>query len=328
MIRKAYFNKHFVFGSLFLIIIVASIYAYFRYNNLYPSTNNAYINAKLVNVAPKVTGYLQTLTVTNNQRVHKGDMLFTIEPTDYNFAVQEQQKSYDSQLTQSIAAKKQVDIQQQQMIKDQEQYALILDTAERYKKLYKANTISTQNYKTAMTNLASIKTQLAIDNKKLQQMQDIYKITLAKKDQSKIAVDNAKSNLDYTHYMAPVDGYITNLNALNTGEFINAGQQLFAIVDDNDWWVDANFKETQLQRIKVGQMATVTLDMYPTHTFTGTVQSISYASGNTFSLLPAQNATGNWVKVTQRFTIHIKIKNDGNYPLRVGASANVKITTV
>ena len=106
-----------------------------------------------------------------------------------------------------------------------------------------------------------------------------------------------------------------------------AGQKLFGLVDDTTWWIDANMKETQLRRIKPLQGATVTLDMYD-HQYVGNVQSISYASGSTFSLLPSENASGNWVKVIQYFTVRIHVKNDPTYPLRVGASAHVVINTL
>jgi membrane fusion protein (multidrug efflux system) len=110
---------------------------------------------------------------------------------------------------------------------------------------------------------------------------------------------------------------------------VQAGTPAFAIVEDGDWWVDANFKETDLGRIKPGQKATIHLDMYPGLTLEGAVESISAGSGATFSVLPPENATGNWVKVTQRFPIRIKITSAPNpdKPLRMGSSASVTIDT-
>ena len=113
---------------------------------------------------------------------------------------------------------------------------------------------------------------------------------------------------------------------LADGQLVQAGQNVFGLIDDASWWVDANFKETQLERIKVGQIVKAKLDIYD-HVYSGVVESISRASGNTFSILPAQNATGNWVKVTQRFAVVVKIKDDPDFPLRVGASVNVTIDT-
>ena len=115
---------------------------------------------------------------------------------------------------------------------------------------------------------------------------------------------------------------------LETGELVAQGQKLFGQVDTHTWWIDANFNETKLERIKPGQAVKVRLDMYDHHDYKGVVQSISFASGNTFSLLPPENATGNWVKVTQRFPIMIAIEDDKDFPLRVGASAKVTVDTL
>jgi membrane fusion protein (multidrug efflux system) len=321
-------HKHAIIGLLIVAGTVASIYFYFRYERLHPNTDNAYVNAKLVNVAPKVTGYLQTLNIKNNQIVHKGDVLFTINPIDYKLTVTQAEKTYNSQMEQVNAVKSQIDIQRGQNAKDKANYALALETANRYKKLYQANTVSTQNYQNTMNNLDNAKTQLEIDTSKLQQLYDVYRLAIAKRDQSKASLDSAVSNLDYTKYIAQMDGYITNLNTLMPGEFLSAGQQMFGIVNNDSWWIDANFKETQLERLKPGQKVKIQLDMYDDYTYSGVVQSISYASGTTFSLLPAQNATGNWVKVTQRFTVRIKVENNDKYPLRVGASAKVEVNTL
>lgn len=321
-------HKHAIIGLLIIAGTICSIYFYFRYEKLHPSTDNAYVAANMVNVAPKVNGYLQTLAVKNNQFIRKGDVLFTINPVDYKLSVTGAEQAYNSQAEQVNATKSQINIQRGQNTKDKVSYDFALQTANRYKKLHEANVLSTQNYQNAMTNLDAAKTQLDIDTRKLQQLDDVYRMTVAKRDQAKATLDSATSNLDYTKYVAPMDGYITNLNALMPGEFLNAGQQMFGIVSNDNWWIDANFKETQLERIKPGQNVKIKLDMYEEHTYTGTVQSLSYASGTTFSLLPAQNATGNWVKVTQRFTVRIKIQNDPKYPLRVGSSAKVEINTI
>jgi membrane fusion protein, multidrug efflux system len=149
---------------------------------------------------------------------------------------------------------------------------------------------------------------------------------------AKAAYDAASLDLKHTQIVAPADGYIADFN-LRPGTMIARGQDLFALIEQNEWWLDANFKETDLKRIRGGQPATFELDMYPDHTFHGTVDSISRGSGATFSLLPPENATGNWVKVTQRFTARVRVKNSPpEYPLRVGAlrvgaSASVTIDT-
>ena len=140
-------------------------------------------------------------------------------------------------------------------------------------------------------------------------------------------VDQAKLNLSDTEVRAPVDGVVAELE-LRPGSTVKAGVVLFALVDEQHWWVDANFKETALLRIQPGQPATVRVDMYPGKEFAGVVDSVSPASGAAFSLLPPENATGNWVKVTQRFPVKVLLKDlRPQYPLRIGASSSVTIDT-
>lgn len=320
-------NKHAIIGVSMVVVVMAGIYGYFKYAQYYPSTDDAYVNSNLVNVAPKIAGYLSEINITNNQLVHKGDVLFKLNPVDYDLSYDQAAKNYTSYDSQVAMAKQQLEVQKGVIATDKANYNLALQTANRYATLYKANTIAKQAYQNAMTDLANAKTKIDIDQQKLAQYQNMVQYTEAKKDQAKSSQDAAKTNLGYTSYTAPVDGYISNLGSLSSGEFISAGQQIFGIVDDSQWWIDANFKETQLNRIKPGQKVEVELDMYD-HKYQGVVKSISYASGNTFSLLPPQNATGNWVKVTQRFTVRIELKDDAKFPLRVGASANVKINTL
>ena len=127
---------------------------------------------------------------------------------------------------------------------------------------------------------------------------------------------------------APASGWISKMS-LRPGGIVQAGTPTLAMVEDSSWWVDANFRETDLGRIKPGQPATIKLDMYPGVTLEGVVESISAGSGASFSVLTPENATGNWVKVTQRFPIRIKITSapDPDRPLRLGATATVKIDT-
>ncbi|MCE2706152.1 MAG: HlyD family secretion protein [Proteobacteria bacterium] len=320
-------NKRLFIGIGIIIVAIIGVYAYFKYDELYPSTDDAYVGSSLVNVAPKVNGYLTEIHIKNDQAVHKGELLFTINPIDYQISYEQADKNYKSQLDMTQVAKQQISVQKGQIDKDNQQMKFLQQRAQRYTTLYKANTISQQDYQNAITDFSNMKSQLNMDNDKYQQFVHGYQYSIAKQEAAKAQLDMAKSNLNYTKYYSPVDGYITNMNSLTSGEFVNASQQLFGIVDSKSWWVDANFKETQLERLKIGQKVSVTLDMYD-HKYNGTIQSISYASGNTFSLLPAQNATGNWVKVTQRFAVRIKIENDKQFPLRVGSSAKVTINTL
>lgn len=320
--------KRLLIGGAIILIAGLAVYGYFKYDEFYPSTDDAYVGANLVNVASKVNGYLETVNIKDNQLVHKGDVLFTIESKDYALAYEQAYQNYLSQVSQTKATFNQLEIQKNATAKDKSQHKFLLERKNRYTDLYKADTISKQSYQDATTQEFNARTQVDTDDKKYKQLLEVYKLTQAKESQALAALKSAKNNLDNTQYKSPVDGYITNLGSLTVGEFIASGIPLFGIVDKNEYWINANFKETELSRIRPNQVADITLDMYA-HDLQGVVQSVSYASGNTFSLLPAQNATGNWVKVTQRFLVRIKVTSPNNesYPLRVGASAKVVINT-
>ena len=151
------------------------------------------------------------------------------------------------------------------------------------------------------------------------------KIATAKVEQANTHIALAKLNLAYTKITAPTNGWITNLT-LREGNVVATNQPLFALISDEEFWIDANFKETELLGIKPGQTAIIATDLYPGHSFNGIVESISGGTGAAFSLLPPQNATGNWVKVTQRIPVRVRIlNNDTKFPLRIGISAKVTI---
>lgn len=139
------------------------------------------------------------------------------------------------------------------------------------------------------------------------------------------ALATARTNLARTSVLAPVDGWVANI-ALREGSVVTAYAPLFSVIDDSQWWIEANFNETDLPRIAAGQPARFSVDILPDATLSGEVASIGYGSGATFALLPAENASGNGVKVTQRFTVRIAL-DPSDEPLRVGASASVTVDT-
>jgi membrane fusion protein (multidrug efflux system) len=139
------------------------------------------------------------------------------------------------------------------------------------------------------------------------------------------AIDQAKLDLEHTHVVAVDDGQISNLS-LTAGSLIGVGTPLFALIADNSFYIDANYKETELVGIHPGQPVDIQIDMYPGQQFKGTVESLSGGTGTAFSLLPPQNATGNWVKIAQRIPVRIKFApTDAEHPLRIGATATVSV---
>jgi membrane fusion protein (multidrug efflux system) len=274
MTEQAASNKKKIKVIVSLVLVVAisiTVFCYWRYSQIHPSTDDAYLQANVINIVPQVAGKITELAVNNNQQIKKDQLLFVIDPEPYQLAVN----------------------------KAQAQLVLAQKNAERILSLANAGRAPKAEGDEASAKLAVAKAELA----------------------------EAELHLRYTRVTAPADGVIANLS-LRQGSLVDTQNALFALIETENCWVDANYKENQLTRIRPGQTAEVKIDMYPDLALRGEVESISHGSGAAFSLLPAENATGNWVKVTQRFTVRVKLKPcDARYPLRVGASTIVTIDT-
>lgn len=247
------------------------------------STDDAYINAHTVRIAPRVTGKVVKIHIKNNQFVQKGQPLFDLDPEPYQIAVD----AARAQLALSEAELSNANMNEKRTLTLVEKHYVSPQGGD--------NVIAT------------------------------YKIAMAKVEANKAALRQANLNLEYTHVTAPTSGWVANVT-LRVGDLVSPNQPLFALISDEEFWADANFKETEMEHIKPGQTATIVTDLYPGHSFHGVVESISGGAGAAFSLLPPQNATGNWVKVTQRIPVRIAITDpDTNYPLRIGVSAHVTV---
>lgn len=319
---------------LWLIVIVAIVTAiilYWRHAEMYPSTDDAYVQANIVHIAPEVSGPVDQIYVKNYQNVKQGELLFTIDPRPFQIAVENAKAKLQLAQQQMSADQATVDQAESSIQANESQLVLAEQNANRMLKLVKDGQISQQEgdkirnaLKVARANLASSKQQLKQAQATLgQDGPNNANVQAAKAD-----LASAELNLSYTKIYAPESGQLVDFE-LRPGNMLTANQQVFNIVEKNSWWVATNFKETQLERIKPGQTANVVLDMYPDHTFKGTVLELSPGSGSAFSILPPENASGNWVKVTQRFPVRVEISEPEHtdFPLRVGASATVTIDT-
>jgi len=248
-------------GLVATLAAIAAGYAYWQHSVLHPSTDNAYIQANIVPIAPLASGLVTEVNAKEFTTVKTGDVLVRLDPAPFEAAL----KAAEAKLT----------LAQQQATGPAAQSPAA-----------KANV-----------------------------------------DQAQAGVDEARLELDHATIKAPVDGIIGKVR-VRPGSIAKAGMSLFPLIDTSKWWVDANFKETDLSRIAAGQKATVTIDLYPSHEFNGEVEAVSPASGASFSLLPAENSTGNWVKTTQRFPVRIGLTPKAGDPeLRIGASAAVTVDT-
>ncbi len=323
--KKISQHKHLIIGIILIIFLLSVILHYRWRNEVYPSTEDAYVSAHLVNIAPKVSGSIQKVYVKNNQYVHKGDLLISIDSTDYDLQVSKTKKDFILAKQQALIAEKQIAAAKANIARAQANYAFAHEMAVRYTNLYVQKSGSKQDMQNYVNDSIQAEQMKKQAETELSQATIQHEAALTQMSMAKIGINNANNDLGYTKISAPVDGYVSDLN-LQTGEVVGQGQKLFGLVDSQSWWIEANFKETQLERMKPGQPVKVILDMYDHH-YKGVLQSISFASGNTFSLLPPENATGNWVKVTQRFTVMVKVEDSKDFPLRVGASCEVTVDT-
>lgn len=320
--------------ALFAVIVatIGGAFVYWRYSELYPTTENAYTGSNIVRVAPEVSGPVSHIYVQTDERVKSDDPLFDIDPTLYDAALRAARAQFDAAAS---AAGTAGDDLKAAAAKLEEKGAALEDALKPYREAKDAQapteppsaqlTAAEKGWQDALKAYQDAEGEFA----KSQDKQITVTTPTVQLRAAAAQLDKATHDRVKTHVTAPADGLLSNVT-LRPGATVQAGAPLFAIIEGNPWWVDANFKETDLARIEVGQKAQIRLDMYPGVTFDGVVESISAGSGSTFSVLPAENATGNWVKVTQRFPVRISITNppaDAAKPLRVGASAWVRIDT-
>jgi membrane fusion protein (multidrug efflux system) len=314
-----------------LAATIGGVLLYWRHAEIYPSTDNAYTGANVVRVAPQVAGPIVRVYADGDEKVATGDPLFDIDPTLYDAALRNARAQFDAA---ADAAGTAADGLKAAATKLEEKRVALEDALGKYRDAKDAQ-------KDGEAPSAALTDALKAWHDALQAFNDAQgefdteqdkKITVTTPTvQLRAAaaqLDKATHDRVRTHVTAPAGGWITNIS-IRPGNLVQTGTPVFAVVEDGGWWVDANFKETDLGRIKPGQPATVRLDMYPGTTFEGAVESISAGSGASFSVLPPENATGNWVKVTQRFPVRVKITSqpDPDKPLRMGASATVKVDT-
>lgn len=321
---KAHKKKIIIVLGLVALIVGLSI-AYFA--SLSRSTENAYINADVVNVAAQVSGRVVAVYIKDNQQVHKGDALFDIDPEPFSIALERARA--DLALARQSARQDSAEVAAARALVSQAESDLAnaRNTYVRDKELVEQHFLSQQSLDDARTRMQALQATLEQAHAKLAKALSAPVKTSERGDvlKAQAAIDQAKLDLEHTHVIAAQDGQISNLS-LTAGSLVGVGVPLFALIADNSFHIDANYKETELPGIHPGQNVNIEIDMYPGQHFKGTVESISGGTGTAFSLLPPQNATGNWVKIAQRVPVRIKFApTDAAHPLRIGATATVSV---
>ena len=333
MDTKKKINKPWVKYIVLITTVVAcalGFYGYVKYTESYPSTEDAYVNAHTIRISAQVTGKLDQLYVQNNEQVKKGQLLFTIEPQSFEYELQKAQADLMLSEQEIQAIKDDIHLQEAKLKQAQAQQFVAEQKNKRIAKLVKQGMASQEEGDEVKGNLEVTKANVNAALASISQEQKQLVLQQSKIASAKAQVSTAKLNLGYTKIYAPASGFIANFS-LRKGALITQNQNLFVLVSNENYWIDANYKETQMINMRVGQSADITLDMHPNITLKGKIQSISKGSGSVFSLLPPENASGNWVKVVQRFPVKIIINNEdlSKVPqLRVGASATVSVDTV
>jgi membrane fusion protein (multidrug efflux system) len=291
------------------------------------STENAYINADVVNVASLVAGRVIAVHVSDNQRVHKGDALFDIDPEPFSIALTRAQADLAQALQNARQDNAEVNAARAQVTQTEGDLANARATLVRSKELVGQNFLSQQATDDTQARVHALQAALDQARAKLNKALSAPVNTEERADvlKAQAAIAQAKLDLAHAHVTAAQDGQLSNLS-LSEGALVGVGAPLFALIADNSFHIDANFKETELPGIHPGEEVDIKIDMYPGQHFKGTVESISGGTGTAFSLLPPQNATGNWVKIAQRVPVRIKFaQTDAEHPLRIGATATVSV---
>lgn len=306
------------------------------------STDDAYVRANNTTLAAKISGYVSTLNVTDNTFVHAGDVIATIDDGDYRLALdaaegkaRTQQATVDRIGRQIPAQRAAVEQAKAQLASAEAASKRAQSELERQQALATKEFASKQTLETAQANrdqaVAAVQSaqaavdaaQANVDVLKAQQQEALRTLAELRTAQAK-----AERDLSFAVIRAPVDGVIGN-RAVQPGDYVQTGQRLASLVPLDDVYIDANFKETQLARLQPGQPVNVSVDALPDREITGTVTSVSPASGSVFSLLPPDNATGNFTKIVQRLAVRIKLPEDvtAQRLLRPGMSVVVNVNT-
>lgn len=288
------FHKRFIFIPLIVVGVILLAVA-IVYNLQFESTDDAYVENHMVQVAPKVGGQIVAVYVTDNQKVKAGDLVAEIDSADYVVKANQARAQYEKALAAQKVAKANYNAAQISINNAKADF-------ERYQKLYKTGAVSKQQLDMAQTKYESTQANLVnADENVMSPAQN--KVADADIKMLKAMKDKAELDLSYTKIYAPQDGTVSG-KKVEVGAYVQTGSPLFAIVP-LDVWVVANFKENQVGKMKAGQPVDIKIDAYPNKVFKGKIDSIQRASGAKSSLFPPENAVGSFVKIVQRIPVKI-----------------------
>jgi membrane fusion protein, multidrug efflux system len=317
-----------------VVVLLAAAYWYLT-GGRYVSTDDAYVQTARVAISTDISGRVVEIDVHDNDRVKAGQVLFRLDPRPFQIAVEEAKAQlatvrYQIHAMKATYHQKRADARATEATVDYQQHEF-----DRQQRLVTSGTASQQQfeqarqaYETGRQQLASKEQDVAVALANIGGDPDIPLDQHPMVQHAQAALDRAELNLSYTAITAPENGVVTKVEQLQVGDYVTASTPLFSLMSADRVWVEANFKETELTHMRPGQAAAVEIDTYPGVVFPAKVESLSPGTGLTFSLLPPENATGNWVKVVQRLPVRISLDSfNSDAPLHAGLSATVEVDT-
>jgi membrane fusion protein, multidrug efflux system len=317
-----------------IVVLGGATYFYIR-GGRYQSTDDAYAQAATVSISSNVAGQVSEIDVRDNDLVQRGATLFKLDDAPFRIAVSDAaarladtrmqieslKSTYRQRLVELRAARDTQSYAQQQY--DRQTRLLASGIASQAQFDQAAHALDA-----ARQQVANVQQQIGVALANLGGDPNIAPERHPLVEQAQAALDRAQLNLSYTVISAPTDGVVAKVEQLQVGDTIAASTPVFALVSTRDVWIEANFKEVQLARMRPGQAATVEIDRIPGRRFSAEVRSVSPGTGSQFSVLPPENATGNWVKVVQRVPVRLQLTHvDAAFLLQAGLSANVTVDT-
>jgi membrane fusion protein (multidrug efflux system) len=322
-----------MFGGI--IAVIAGGGFYWLSSGRWVDTDDAYVQADSMTMSTDVSGIVASIPVHEGQAVTKGQILFTLDPQKFQIALDNARANLAQMRLNIEAAKadyqaalRDTGARQQQVNSDQATY-------DRYASLVKQHAVTQQETDDARYKLAADQQAVRASESqarallaKLDGNPDIAVADMPSYKQAQAQVAEAEREMNHSVVRAPYDGIVTQVNKLQIGMYLGASTAAFGLVSTDHVWVEAEPKETQLTYARNGDPVDVSFDIYPNHIWHGTVQSVAPATDQNFSLLPAENSSGNWVKVVQRIPVRIDLDmKPGDPPLRAGMSADIDIDT-
>jgi membrane fusion protein, multidrug efflux system len=318
------------------VLVVAGAAAYYYLTGgRYESTDDAYTQAATVSISANVAGRVSEVDVHDNEVTRRGAVLFKLDDASFRIAVEDAAAHLAATRLQVVSLKSAYRQREVQLRAARDTQTYAQQQLDRQTRLLASGIASRAQFDQASHALddarqqvADVQQQIGVALADLDGDPDIAPERHPLVEQAQAALDRARLFLSYTMITAPADGIVTKVEQLQVGDYIAASAPVFALVSTHDIWIEANFKEVQLARMHVGQAATVVIDRYPGRKFAAQVTSVSPGTGSQFSLLPPENATGNWVKVVQRVPVRLQLTGlEDTFVLQAGLSADVTVDT-